>query len=513
MKDKQQLFKNIFVQVIGISCSLGINFFLTPFLIRHLGVEVYGFVGLANDCVGYLDIITIALNSMAARYITISLEQNDRELARRQFNSVFWGNIIIMAIILIPAILFIINMEYIFDVPLKHVGDIKLLWTLMFVNFTLTVVTSVFSVATFTSNRLDIAASIRIKSTLLRTLLLLFLFSFLSPHVFFIGITMLICTGYVFFLNYKCTKQYLPDFCINQKKYSIGIVKEICKSGVWNVVSRLSGILSKGLDLLLANFFIDVMSMGMLSIARTLSQVALSFFGQISGVFAPQITIAYARQDICWICEQMKFSIKFLGIVTSCVVMFIFAYGADFYRLWLPNQHANTLWYLTMLGSADLIFAMPLESFWNIMTATNKIRLPSIVLLLEGVLTILIVVSSISYLDGIYKLYLIAGVSSFFAILRALFFMPIYASYCIGINRLYFYKSIVKNFILFAISFFVIWIIKSFIIINGWQDLFFSVCFSCIIIFLLGFFINLDKEERSLVTSKILKIKLRLWRR
>ena len=164
-----------------------------------------------------------------------------------------------------------------------------------------------------------------------------------------------------------------------------------------------------------------------------------------------------------------------------------------------------------MLGSADLIFAMPLESFWNIMTATNKLRLPSLVLLLEGVLTILIVISSISYLDGIYKLYLIAGVSSFLAILRALFFMPIYASYCIGINRLYFYKSIIKNFILFIISFFVIWIIKSFIAIDSWHDLFLSVCISCIITFSIGFFINLEKKERSLVTSKISKFKI--WRR
>lgn len=511
MKDKRQLLKNIFAQFISISCSLGISFFLTPFLIRHLGVEVYGFVGLANDCVGYLDIITIALNSMAARYITISLEQNDKELARKQFNSVFWGNVVIMAIILVPACLVIANMEYIFDVPLKHLFDIKLLWLLIFANFVFTVITSIFSVSTFTSNRLDIAATIRIKSTLLRAILLFVLFSLLPPYVFFIGITMLTCTGYVFFLNYECTKRYLPDFHIDKEKYSIEIVKEICKSGIWNVVSRLSGILSKGLDLLLANFFIDVMSMGMLSIARTLSQVTLSFFGQISGVFAPQITIAYAKHDICWICEQMKFSIKFLGIITSCVVMFIFAYGEDFYHLWLPNQNANILWYLTMLGSADLIFAMPLESFWNIMTATNKLRLPSLVLLLEGVLTILIVISSISYLDGIYKLYLIAGVSSFLAILRALFFMPIYASYCIGINRLYFYKSIIKNFILFIISFFVIWIIKSFITIDSWHDLFLSVCISCIITFSIGFFINLEKKERSLVTSKISKFKI--WRR
>ncbi|MGN8835549.1 hypothetical protein ACTNCI_00905 [Mitsuokella jalaludinii] len=43
MKDKRQLFKNISAQFISISCSLGISFFLTSFLIRHLGVEVYGF--------------------------------------------------------------------------------------------------------------------------------------------------------------------------------------------------------------------------------------------------------------------------------------------------------------------------------------------------------------------------------------------------------------------------------------------------------------------------------------
>lgn len=64
---KKQTTINLIASLVSFGINLAINFFLTPYLIRTLGTESYGFIGLANDFVQYAGIITSALNVMAGR--------------------------------------------------------------------------------------------------------------------------------------------------------------------------------------------------------------------------------------------------------------------------------------------------------------------------------------------------------------------------------------------------------------------------------------------------------------
>lgn len=67
---------------------------MTPFIVEKIGVEANGFVSLANNFVEYAQLITIAVNSMAGRFITIKLHQKNTDDANKYFSSVFIANLI-----------------------------------------------------------------------------------------------------------------------------------------------------------------------------------------------------------------------------------------------------------------------------------------------------------------------------------------------------------------------------------------------------------------------------------
>ena len=46
---KKQMYINLIAQTIAYAVNLGISFFLTPYIVNHIGVEANGFVGLANN--------------------------------------------------------------------------------------------------------------------------------------------------------------------------------------------------------------------------------------------------------------------------------------------------------------------------------------------------------------------------------------------------------------------------------------------------------------------------------
>ena len=86
MNNKRQLTINLVAQIIALAVNLFISFYVTPYIIEMVGVDAYGFVGLSNEFIGYAQIITVALNSMASRFITIRIHENDYENANKYFN-------------------------------------------------------------------------------------------------------------------------------------------------------------------------------------------------------------------------------------------------------------------------------------------------------------------------------------------------------------------------------------------------------------------------------------------
>ena len=159
MESKKKFAINGIAQIFSFLVSIGITFFLTPYIVSRLGAAAYGFVGLASNFVSYAQIATIALNSMAGRFITISVHQNDIEKARKYFSSVFYSNIILVAFISIIGIAVLYKLEHIIDIPTDNLYDVKVLFGCIFLNFFISIIFNVYNVCTFIRNRLDLSSS------------------------------------------------------------------------------------------------------------------------------------------------------------------------------------------------------------------------------------------------------------------------------------------------------------------------------------------------------------------
>lgn len=145
---------NLIAQMISSFVNLGIGFLLTPFIVNNIGVESYGFVGLANNFISYAQILTVALNSMAGRFITISLYQNNSEDTNKYFTSVFYANVVMSVGLTVPLVFILIFLDHFLDIPEMIVLDVTILFGIFFANFLINIISSVFGISTFAKNRL-----------------------------------------------------------------------------------------------------------------------------------------------------------------------------------------------------------------------------------------------------------------------------------------------------------------------------------------------------------------------
>lgn len=485
--------------------NLGINFFLTPFVVKRLGIEAYGFLKLSSDIISYTTIITIALNSMAGRFITVKYQEGNINEANGYFSSVFFSNLLLSVVVVLVLFVFLFNLEVFFQIPSHLALDVKILFSLSILTTIIGLLTNVYGVATFIKNRLELTSIRQIIGNVLRAVLIILLFGLFPAHLWFFGITGVVMTLYISFTNYKFCCYLTPEFHLSYKNFDSSKVIELVKSGVWNLVNRLGAIMGHGFDMVIANVCISATAMGVFSISKSIPVLLLGMFQMIAGVFAPLFTQLWAQKKSDELQSELLKSVRICGFFANIPLTCLLVFGDSFYKLWLPQENAWKLQLLTIIGAINFIFSMPLEPLWNIFTITNKLKLSSLVMVSLNVLIFLSVIISMYFVKSQdYRLYFLAGVSTFWNNIKNLFFLPIYGALCMGFNRTIFYKPLFQSLLGFCISCAICIGFRRINICN-WLDLIIVFLLTIMICLIVNSIILLKKEDRLFVIQKLLK--------
>lgn len=502
----KQLAINMLAQVVVFLVQMGINFLLTPFIVKSLGVEAYGFVGLSNNIIGYLQLATVALNSMAGRFITIEYHKGNLEQANKYFSSVFYSNVVISAVLAIISIILLVFLEYVIHIPVNLIADVKWLFALLCLNSLLTLVFNVYIVSPFIKNRLDVTSVRNLVSNLIKAAIILILFGFFSSHLWYIGCSTLICGIYLIIVNVKIKDKLTPELGVNLRYFDFVKVKTLLASGVWNLIGKLGDLLQRGLDLLFANWFINAAAMGILSITTQIPFIILSVLGLFTSSFAPSLTKDFAKGNLNEMLNEVYKSIRILSISILVPIAILYIYGDVFYKLWMPTQNSLLLQKLTICGTFALLVTSPLDGFWNVFTVTNKIKGSSIFMIINSLVVFLTVLLGLLLTEDITtKMFIIAAVRSLYGVIRGIVFLPIYGAYCMNLKRTFFYKPIIKSLFGVLVTLGICWMLRLLYVPDNWLGFFISSLFVAIVSCCIGSILILTKNDKKFIMEKVIK--------
>ncbi len=502
--DSKRLILTLVSQIITFVISMAISFFLTPYYVENVGEDAYGFIGLANNFISYIQIITVAINSMAGRFVTVAIHRNQKTEASQYFSSVLYSNILISIPLTIISTVFIYNIEKFINVPNDLLVDVKVLWALIFLGFVVSLIGNVYTISCFSNNRLDFKYKVTAESYVVRAVTIILLLRLFDASIWFYGAAAAFENIYLIIRNVFFTRKMSPDLTFHRKDASFSKIKELLVSGIWSSITKLSAILTNGLDLLIANLMIDASAMGKISIARTLPQCIIVFFALIGHAFMPEITILYAKGEMETAKEKLVSAVKLLTVFSSIPMACIYVFGMNFYSLWVPSQDSTLLYLLTIIGSMEYAVALPLEPLWNMFTVTNKVKLSSLITLITAGLSSTVTIITLNFVsDPTIKMFIIVGVSSFLALVRALTVLPIISANMIGANKKSFYSCILLSVVSTIIATGIGFGIKYLIFENTWI-MFFVCCFlTALVSLLFNAFIMLNRAERRQLVIKM----------
>ena len=502
--NKKRVAINMTAQLLAFAVNMLLGFILVP-VIDSMIPNAYGFTDIANKFVQAAQIVVSALNTMASRFITIHIHRNDREEANRYFSSVFFANVLMAVVFMAPAMFVVVYLGHIFQVPPEaSLPDIQMLFFFIFVNFLISITTSVFGVAPYSKDRLELSSVATILGEVVRLAVLFVSYFFFRPYLWYVGCASVASTLVQAAANLFFTRRLLPDMEVKKKHFRWEKVRELVSLGAWNSVTRLGQLLLDGLSTSIANIMISAAAMTTISISTQVPTVISNLMGTIAGVFNPQMTIAYAKEDKKQLLEIIASADRIMIFIISIPIAFMTVFGKAFFQLWIGRtQDPGELYILALLNVGTLFVSASIQVLYHVFLITKRVKLNSVVILLSGIVTTATVFVLLETTDlGVYA---IAGVSTFYGILRNLVFTPIYAARCLQVKWYTFYGDILLGLAAIGAICLTALPFQMLIEIDGWIKLFAVGIAAGAAALAVNFLIVLRKNERKMVLDMVKK--------
>lgn len=510
--NKRQISINMLSGLTSGLVTLMINFFLTPYLVKNVGDEAYGYIGLSNNFIMVATLFTTALNSMANRFIIGAYEKRDFAKVNVYYSSLFVFDGILALLFLCVGLIVAGRIEYIFNVSAALLPAVKLTFIISIINFSVISLLTVFGNSPFITNRLDLSAKADILANVVKILLVLLLFSFFDAQIYFVTLGGLAYT-LVLYLNHLInTRKLLPDLRIKISFARLSTAKELVVSGVWNSLDSLNSILTSGLDLAMANWLLGGQVMGLLAIVNSITLALNTLLIAVTNAFKPTLAQTFFNSDVSVFHQQMKVSNRVQCALLAVPMAGICIFAPHFYRLWMPYQESSDIQILaaiTFVKIFEQYIGLTTDSMRNLFYLKNNLRKNAFCRLLCGIVNIPLVIIGVKLTqDYFWRIFIVSGLSSIIYIFYYWIAVPVLSSSMMKMSVKEYYKMIFHTMVIFLAVLGVYTLAENMFSMATWLDFIVIVAgLGMLGYFLMALIASTREEKRKIIKNIIDKLR------
>jgi O-antigen/teichoic acid export membrane protein len=491
------------LRAISLALSIVVALLMMPFVINHLGERWYGLWVIVGSLIGYYGVLDFGLSSACQRFIAKGIH-NDED---GTINIVVSSSFLLFSILSLFSVLITFLVLWLSPLFFQQSEELHTFQTVIIILGIKTAIMFPFMVfhgIISAHLRYDIDSYIEICKLLIRSTLI-FLYLTMGYSIITLAIITLITEVIGYLLIAIAAKKIYSPLKISYKYIDKSLFGKLFNYSKFSFIASIGDILRFRIDDLVIAKFIGLASVTHYAIAIQLINYIGQFLTTILGGFLPVFTKYEAQNNDETLKDKFLLVTEISVFLTLLIVPTVMILGESFIQLWMGEKFTDAYYPLLILGFASILAGCNRVCI-TVLYAKAKHHYFAKVNIMEGVANLILSVILVQEY-GIIGVAIGTAIPTIFV---KTFLLPKYSCELLGIPLSIYYRLISKYAlasILFYSAYY--WYSQQSITDSFIQIIYFG-CLSCILYFLLSFFIlfskNLKIYIKKLVPKKYLSV-------
>jgi O-antigen/teichoic acid export membrane protein len=336
-----QLAKSIAGNWIAFAVSAGVAFFLSPFIVHHLGNIAYGVWTLVVSLISFMSLLDLGLRGAVTRFVARNHAQGHHSESSRAVSAAFWLRIWICLAILMTSVILSILSTRIFRIPLELHQVAR--WAIVFTGASLavTLASGVFGGVLVALNRFALVSCVTVVQTAVRAVGVVYLLrsghGILALAMLEFAVAALAGTS----LTILCFKIY-SELRLSMRKPDVTILKQFVDYSFYVFVIHGATQLIYYTDNLVVGAFISAGAVTFYAIGGSLLDYLRQVISSVTTIFMPLASGFEARGEQDQLRRLLIQGTRASLLIALPVGVALFFRGPTFIQLWMGSQYAFT---------------------------------------------------------------------------------------------------------------------------------------------------------------------------
>ncbi len=382
MSHSKLIIKGSALSVLQFLLQVIVAFFMMPFIIRHLGKELYGVWLLIAAFVGYYGLLDFGISGAVMRYVSRSIGAKQREWTKYYVSTAFFVLCAVGLIIIVISFgasfigkAFITSKENI----LLFKYSVIIAGCTVGLSFPLRVFDGVLNA----NLRVDLKRGIEIGELIVRTILIVVI---LGKGYGVLGLAVVSALCMLAEFVAKTIAAFVSDHTlrIGIRYISRDKAKEMQDFAFFNFIQSIAKILSEKIDPYTVAYFANIVAVTYYGVALSLANYFAEFFRALLGILLPVLSQKEGAKDIEGIRRVFLFVSKLTIIMATFIGSMVVLYGKQFLVCWLGAPFSRSYIIMVIL-IVPMIVAYGLFPSVFILNSMERHRINTYLDIVQGI--------------------------------------------------------------------------------------------------------------------------------
>ena len=384
-----RLAKNILSNWTCYVFSMALNFFVAPFVVRHLGNEQYGVWTVVLSLTGYLGLLDLGVRGAVTRYTARYHAQSDHNRTNETTSAAMATFLLTSLIALLLSIVLAAFVIQRLKMPPQSIATARVVLLVTGVNICVSLINGVYGGVLIGLQRFDLTNAIEIFNAAARAASIILALHF-GLGIITLALIQLAFTATKFVANYHYAHRYYPELRVRPWKADRVSLKSVFSFSFFTFLMQVSASLIYASDNVLIGAYFPVAIITFYAIGGNLLEYARAVVAGISQAITPLASSLQARDDLIGLRRLILQASQLGTMVAAPIALTFILRGRHFIELWMGSQYANLSGSILAILAGTMIFTAANSPTGGIMLGLGKHKPIVPALLMEGICNLLL---------------------------------------------------------------------------------------------------------------------------